>query len=387
MYLIRRPGLALAQPQGAAGIDASNPHTAGLVGLLWVGPGKARDLVNPKIAFTPGGVLTPATVGIGRVATTAQVGATSGYSGVQAIIAPWKIAAKPVTFLAFFDTVGFGGSTSVFAAVTSGGSGFALWNLYGSNTRGCFIYSAGGVRADLGYASSAGTWAAGPQVRGLTHDGATLIGYDAGRQFGSTADATSAIYQDPSFTEVKMLANTGGTGYWMALWNRVLTPAAVLDISQRPWQLVAQPARRVFVPVGVGGGGTSLTPGAAALVLALAAPSVAQTAHIALVPALAPLTLATYAPALTQTNGLSLVPGAAALFLAGSAPVLVRTSSVSLTPGAAALVLASYAPTIAQASLAPIVRAPRGITLPSRSAQTSMALQRPRRAIGPAIEP
>jgi hypothetical protein len=185
---------------------------------------------------------------VATVATTAQIGYDSGYTA-QPPLAPWKPAAKPVTFLAFFDSVGYGGSSNFFAAVTHGSSGLQVWNTYGANARRVQVYSASGVSAFI----ETGTWAAGPQVRGLTHDGATLIGYDSGRQFGSTADATSAIYYDASFTSVKMLANTGGTGYWMALWNRVLTPAAVAALNANPWQMFAGPQSRIWVPVGAGG--------------------------------------------------------------------------------------------------------------------------------------
>jgi hypothetical protein len=200
------------------------------------------------------GTVTMAARRDGIAAVCSQAGSGFIYcpfSGNQTILAPWKLAAKPISHVAFFDVAGFGGGNGPYTGCTPGSSGYQVLNLFGTNSRRVDVYSANGVVATV----PSSTWkTGGPFIRGLTHDGATLRGYDDGVEYGNTADATSAIYHDPSFTSIGMGGaagvSTGGEAYWMGTWNRVLTPGEWLSLRNNPWQLFAPTPRPIWQPVG-----------------------------------------------------------------------------------------------------------------------------------------
>ncbi len=99
---------------------------------------------------------------------------------------------------------------------------------------------------------------------------------------------------------------------------------------------------------------TTVSPAAAALVVAGYAPSIAQTANQAVSPTPAGLIVTGYAPTVTQTSGNAISPTPAALVIQGYAPTITQTRRVEVSPAPAGLVVQGWAPTITQTGTQPL---------------------------------
>jgi len=156
------------------------------------------------------------------------------------------------------------------------------------------------------------------------------------------------------------------------IWSRALSEADAMrlyDPATR-WELYYPLGRKDYsFPGGAAAGGTTVTPGAAALTLTTYAPTVSTP--VTCTPGPASLTLTTFAP--TVSTPVTCTPGAASLTLTTYAPTV--STPRTATPGAAALTLTTYAPTVSTpvtatpgtASLtltayAPTVSTPRTVT-------------------------
>ena len=154
-----------------------------------------------------------------------------------------------------------------------------------------------------------------------------------------------------------------GTLDELAVFEGALSDAEVAEYFRNPYQMYARPAARVWFGAAAAGGGSSLTPGVAALTLSGPAPTLAQTTSSSLTPGAGALTLAGPAPTVAQTTSSSLTPGALALTLAGPAPTVSQTSGLTVIPAAAALTLAGPAPTVAQSAHVSLTPAAAALTL------------------------
>ena len=219
------------QPQYAPQIDWSDPITRGMQGLLWAGPSGIADIVNNSMPVVSTGSRVLSKVGSGITATTSQTAVYVPYTGNQVRLAAWEVLSTPVTLLAFFDPTGFGGATNSYAGVTSGSDGMAIYNTYGTNARRVMV---NGVAVEPG-----GNWTLGNHIHGVVHTGSAIQVIDSGSVFASAADATTAITYSASFTQAQLLYNTGGTGYWMAVWNRALAPWELAALEAQPWRICA----------------------------------------------------------------------------------------------------------------------------------------------------
>lgn len=184
-------------------------------------------------------------------------------------------------------------------------------------------------------------------------------------------DTTNSGTPAGTFGQIYLCRSVGNNDhdtYLAAFGAGVALPDAyALELSRSParlfGELLQQPRRRVWAITPAAGGGSSLTPGVAALTLSGPAPTLAQTTNSSLTPAAGALTLATFAPTVAQTANASLAPGVLALTLAGPAPTVAQTTSSSLTPGALALTLAGPAPAVSQTSGLTMIPAAAALTL------------------------
>lgn len=232
------------QPSIAPEIDWSNPLARGLSSLLWAGHGKAFDLLAPSEAITVTNAPVAASInGIGRQVTTAgSNGVFSARSGVPAA----KIAALPLSFF-FVGEIGTAAGSAPIAGYTSGTNGYLIHAAYGSRTRRIYC---------SGVSTESGTWSTGQGVFGIVANGSTLVGYDKGNQFASTACSSAPSYD--SFSRYQMFgsSDTGavtGTGLFQAVWARALSPAEVKSFSNNPWQIFKPLPSRIYPSVSAGG--------------------------------------------------------------------------------------------------------------------------------------
>jgi hypothetical protein len=244
-----------SQPPSAPCINRSNPITLGLIGFLWHGPGKSRELVASWWdVLQPGmtrGPKLPGVAAVSDAASTSFIG--SGPLGATV----WSPTALPISYFAFFDHTRPPASTQVIAGYCSGSSdGYNLLDMFGT----------GDARAAVNISTTLYTvnggggykWVSGASIRGLTCNSATLTGYDNGKSFGTTSTASGSITYDGTYSRKALLgfgAGLGGIGgyaFWEALWNRVLTPTEVAALSQNPWQLYEPTSRMIWTPASGG---------------------------------------------------------------------------------------------------------------------------------------
>ena len=399
--IVKRP--RTSQPQVAVGVDWSNPITRS---LEWA-------KIAPSALFT-GAFGGQPTLGGGATPDpqTLVAGISSKYDTTNYAVLPAGIgnAAEGTVLVVHASTAlppsGGGGYSHVLASNISPSSSNG-WMLMLGNGNGYLTlrtvnpaagYADGTVALNDGRVhASIGVW--------RTASGAQVRSYVDGRVNGTgTNAAAGSVSQDTWVGKAQDSFWSGlqGNILFVALFRRALSDSEALALSANPWQLLLQPSRRLWVAPAVVGG-TSLTPGAAALVLAGYAPTVTRTANVSLVPAAAALalsgyaptiaqpwaatpapsviTLAGYAPAVSQTSGTAILPGAATLSLAGYIPTVVRGGNLSLVPGVAALALAGYTPFVSNGAPAP-APAPAAAKAPAAvKASSSGQLTPPRNGI------
>lgn len=240
------------QPQCTPGVNWANPLTQGLIGLVWTGgPGGPRDIVFQPFAISTTAVtITPKSIGNASVVTTPS---SSGVYTGRNDYGQWKIASPPFTFASLFDYVTPASSRPEVGCVQSN-LGYGFWDLYGLRNRLASVYI-GGARRD----ASVGVWNSGPGVRAMTVTDTNLIGYDGGIQFASTTYASSTVISyDNTYGRLYALgspdnASSAGEVYWMAVWNRVLSPNENLSLARDPWQLFFSSSSSMYGYISSGG--------------------------------------------------------------------------------------------------------------------------------------
>ena len=263
MLILQRPWDS--QPQEAVELSGG-PINAGLVGCVWMGGGAAVDLRTRLFPNTTGATVQPGANGLARQVTTA------GNNGVfydRMANPAWRING-PLTMLFFGDFNTPAASTTI-AGLTDGGSSLGYYALSQFGTRQRYVRIS--TDSVLRNVSPGVAWSTGECVRGLTWDGATLRGFDAGAEFGSVAAPGSVTYNG-TFSRVRALgdadkAGPSGRMYWMAAWARVLSPAEIASINANPWQIFEP--RRIYIPGAAVGGAPAESGGASSTVTVTAA--------------------------------------------------------------------------------------------------------------------
>lgn len=246
--VLRKPWYS--QPQSGARIDWGNPINRGLLGFLWIGPGGTRELVAAPWTILETGISRG---GKPRGVAAVSAGGAADFIGSARLGAPaWKPTALPISYFAFFDHTTPAGTRALGGYNSGTNDGYVVIDAYATRNRT--------IRANIAstvYTVDPGTtWTVGESVRGLTLNATSLIGYDNGRSFGSTATAAGAITYEASFSRKMLLgygidgAGIAGHGYWEALWNRVLTPTEIAALSVNPWMMFEPLSRQIWVPSG-----------------------------------------------------------------------------------------------------------------------------------------
>lgn len=220
-----------SQPPENTPLNKEDPITKGLIGFLWMSGSQPKDLISGQYAKVTNAPPTPCKNGIARVAPS--VSGNGVYYDRQANTG-W-FTTGPLSFMVFENHT-TANSTSPFAAAGHGTSGYHIDDQYGgTRTRRVGITTSSGDTT----ASDAAAWNSNETIRGLTWDGATLSGYEGDKVFATAAWTGTVTYD--SFARVFWssnpdgVANVGGTGYWMAAWDRVLTQAEIERLNDTPW--------------------------------------------------------------------------------------------------------------------------------------------------------
>lgn len=234
-------------------VNWADPITDGLVGLIWVGNGYYSELVCPGYVLGVAGVtFEPRKDGVASITAT---GGNKGIYSPRKDYNGWNIANAPLSLLVFNNHVSTASSRPL-AGVYGSADGYAIWELFGSRDRMCRAYIGGAARDATG-----GVWASIPTVKGFSATATGIDGYEAGVRFGgSTYSTTSTIKYDPTFPRAYIhgspdASGTGGEAFWMAVWNRVLSPAEHLRIGLDPWCMLEP--QIVRIPISVAGGDVS----------------------------------------------------------------------------------------------------------------------------------
>lgn len=340
-----------SQPQEFAGIDWTHPAARGLVGA-WVptqGPG--------NLAITGGSRLfVPASVEASRANLAGR------YSGqISSDSAVTNAAA--LGFAIGLRT----GTAAVQSVVLSRGSGNAQFAFHASHSNSSY---AGAVYSGAGFTIIGKPTGAALADNTRYDIGARIAASNGAVYSGGVKTATNASAAAPGTSSAGLYFASDSTGgnTWTAdpwieylfIWNIAPEDWVFKEVAANPWQIFEP--QRIWFPVAAGGG-SSLTPGVAALTLSGPAPTLAQTTSSSLTPGAGALTLAGPAPTVAQTTSSSLTPGALALTLAGPAPTVSQTSGLTVIPAAAALTLAGPAPTVAQSAHVSLTPAAAALTL------------------------
>lgn len=129
----------------------------------------------------------------------------------------------------------------------------------------------------------------------------------------------------------------------LAISDQGLSDALCRVLRDNPRAILATPASIAFKAAG-GGTNTPVNPGVGAIALTGYAPTLAQTANVALVPGAGSLAITGYAPSIAQPHAVA--PGAGSIALTGYAPSVTQPHAVA--PGVGSLAITGYAPTLAQ---------------------------------------
>lgn len=226
-------------------INWSDPITEGLVGLIWGGPGGARDLVYQPYSLIP----TEITIGPGAagMASRKPTFAYGGWATARLGYGQWALANAPLTLAVFADYV-TPGTSRWLGGVYCGTGGYSVGVKYSGLRYNAAAITIGGVNRSV-EAAAAST---GPCVYAMTATSTRLAGYDKGKLYQATTyTGTAAITYDATLARLIFGGHGDSVGplgdyYWQALWARELTAAENLRLAQEPWCLFVP--KRIWVP-------------------------------------------------------------------------------------------------------------------------------------------
>jgi hypothetical protein len=247
------------QPQGAVRLNRSNPIANALVSLVVVTPSGTFDLVNPKLTFKQGSLisLNAGPKGLGLYSSSSAIvdgcAAPRGAYGKAAV-------QLPLTFMTVTDGMSSTGGNRVIGEVgypVYGGYGLLMD--YGFLRAGIFV---GGAYNTV----TAPTASAGSGIYAMVADGTNLTLYDGGKVVGTPKAISGTVTYDNSYGHISIFGEAvenypAATGrvYYQAAWNRALSQAELKSLAENPWQLFAAQDEADFDYVVVTGGGTIIS--------------------------------------------------------------------------------------------------------------------------------
>ena len=248
------------QPATPPQIDWGNPINVGLVGCLWVGPGGPFDLVDRSYTSLVKGGHTFRTTKEG-ISSDISGAAASGISTGRNTYGKWKITSLPITFLVYGGFPAAATSRTVFGVVGGSNAGYSVFNLFSTGSHRTQVSTGAAISA----AESGGTWTRTENIKGMTIETGTNghRSYDNGVQV-ATANVTggATIDYDAGFGHMMFggdvstdFPSSASSGYWQALWSRVLSANEVKSLNANPWQMFLQPDE--FFPMFVPSGGAA----------------------------------------------------------------------------------------------------------------------------------
>jgi len=199
------------------------------------------------------------------------------------------------------------------------------------------------------------------QVRYLANTGLQLVRYLNGGvttlatfNYAAVAGETLKVRLEMIGSALKVYFNGGATPV-ISVTDTNITQPGYIGVR---WQNAASGQIQIDNLIGStpdeAGATTTVSPTAAALVVAGYAPSIAQTANQGVSPAPAALVVTGYAPTVTQTSSSAISPAPAALVVQGYAPIISQTQRLTVSPAPAGLVVQGWAPTITQTGTQPL---------------------------------
>jgi hypothetical protein len=243
-----------SQPQVAVGIEWGNPLSNGLLSLL-------ADISTNTFSFI--GQLSGGSEINTVPSVVTRVGVGAGYRGSSNL--DWH--AGPVIGLAnqlsvtivalvvrtgsgsssFSGPFGLGESSPVICLETSSGS-FPAAGTYFS------AFSSSGARSNLFVPSGAELAPLNtPQVVAIRVGSSLISAFYDGRLIGTAAGPT--VLQ--TFGSLQKGRSNGfrfnGQVPFVSCWNRALSTAEIISVSNNPWQLFRRTPRPIFTPVGESG--------------------------------------------------------------------------------------------------------------------------------------
>ena len=222
-----------------------------------------------------------------------------------------------------------------------------------------FVSSVAGYGGPCGRVSS--TAQTFYQVRYLANTGLQLVRYLNGGvttlatfNYAAVAGETLKVRLEMIGSALKVYFNGGATPV-ISVTDTNITQPGYIGVR---WQNAASGQIQIDNLIGStpdeAGATTTVSPTAAALVVAGYAPSIAQTANQGVSPAPAALVVTGYAPTVTQTSSSAISPAPAALVVQGYAPIISQTQRLTVSPAPAGLVVQGWAPTITQTGTQPL---------------------------------
>jgi len=222
-----------------------------------------------------------------------------------------------------------------------------------------FVSSVAGYGGPCGRVSS--TAQTFYQVRYLANTGLQLVRYLNGGvttlatfNYAAVAGETLKVRLEMIGSALKVYFNGGATPV-ISVTDTNITQPGYIGVR---WQNAASGQIQIDNLIGStpdeAGATTTVSPTAAALVVAGYAPSIAQTANQDVSPAPAALVVTGYAPTVAQTSSSAISPAPAALVVQGYAPTISQTQRLTVSPAPAGLVVQGWAPTITQTGTQPL---------------------------------
>jgi hypothetical protein len=241
------------QPQDAAGVDWSNPLTAGLLRLLLPIGGRMVDVMGGSV--TQIGCVARATPS-GIAITNNGESISGGSVAPSNYISLPVLAAGPVSTL--FGGIRFStpGASRVSALFSTGGNADTAHEIDAGNAFGdanlVYFYAYTGTATNpLLYSDGVLAVGTNPTNKTITNRTPFVL---LGSYSNASAGPTNRMFcaANAAFNATSVYAHDVGA-FIFAQWSRQLTPAESIEVTRNPWQLFAP--RRIYIPTAVAAGG------------------------------------------------------------------------------------------------------------------------------------
>ena len=337
---IQRP--AIAQPQGYADIDWSNPLCDGLT-VVVLAPSPLELTRNGLANVVPTTIATP--FGVARSATGTQQAFKVADAPEQrsTLVTTFALLRRTSSVDPNYDAIGknfqSNGAPSYVSdsiAYNPGGAGDNVIRV-NQGVSGAIINSGNYTHPDsTKWHTVGGTYGNGFAT--LYVDGVQRSSVSAGAVvYGSSGD-NSFLHN--------FGGKTGGFDVAIALrWSRVLSAAEMAAIDANPWQIFRE---TLLVGRAAAAGGTTVSPAKGSLVFGGKVPTISQTVTTTIAPAKGSLVFGGKVPTVARTANKAVAPTVGHLAFTGYVPTIAQNASQTVSPAKGALTFTGYAPALAQ---------------------------------------